>query len=166
MNDCCYEWRNNLNAITPISNTCGHHTFSLNVVVIQPGKTREGILREKQKVDHWEHTQPKEYCLSISLIKMITTAPMTKNASYRTHTWATTGWKESGLRVATRSPWDAQISMCYLQSGNRAWIMLSASPWFQKLICLWRRLCCIIWQQNFLSVLNEGMVFAESYLKL
>lgn len=42
---------------------------------------------------------------------------------------------------------------------------MSASPWFQELICLWRLRCCVIWKQNFLSVLNEGVVFAVSYLK-
>lgn len=42
---------------------------------------------------------------------------------------------------------------------------MAASPGFQELICLWRLLCCVIWKQNFLSVLNEGVVFAASYLK-
>ena len=42
---------------------------------------------------------------------------------------------------------------------------MAASPGFQELICLWRLLCCVIWKQNFLSVLNEGAVFATSYLK-
>ena len=42
---------------------------------------------------------------------------------------------------------------------------MAASPGFQELICLWRLLCCVIWKQNFLSVLNEGVVFATSYLK-
>ena len=44
---------------------------------------------------------------------------------------------------------------------------MSASPWFQKLKCLYRLLCCcIIWQQNFLFVRNDGMVFPGSYLML
>lgn len=42
---------------------------------------------------------------------------------------------------------------------------MPASPWFQEPICLWRLLRCVIWKQNFLSVLNEGAVFAASYLK-
>lgn len=39
--------------------------------------------------------------------------------------------------------------MCCLYPGNRVQVSISASSWFQKLICLWRLLCCVIWQQNF-----------------
>lgn len=40
--------------------------------------------------------------------------------------------------------------MCCLYPGNRVQVSTSASSWFQKLICLWRLLCCVIWQQNFI----------------
>lgn len=68
--------------------------------------------------------------------------PMTKNTSHRTLTWATTGGGEGGSRVqtSTRCSGNSHISMCCLYPENRASITTSASPWFQKSMCLCRLL--------------------------
>jgi len=54
MNDCRYEWINNLSDIIPISRTGGQHPSFLSMVAFQPWKTREEALG-KQKVDNWAH---------------------------------------------------------------------------------------------------------------